>query len=100
MLSRLARSRITLLLVAAVALQSPAISLASTSPSFSGRATALQATALGTPITFADTGPLPSSGGSQDASLLNAAVPGVATAEVLHASTIGQGSSSHSEASL
>jgi hypothetical protein len=91
---------IALLLVAVVALQSTAVSLASTSPDFSGQATALRATALGKSLTFADTGPLPSSGGSQQASLLSASVPGVATAEVLHATTIGQNDSSQSEASV
>src|ERR1700757_3287102 len=100
MLSALSRSTLAGLLVAVVALQSPAVSLASTSPEFSGQATALRATVLGTPFTFADTGPLPSAGGSQQASLLNASVPGVATAEVLHATTIGQNESSQSEASL
>lgn len=68
---------------------------------FSGQATAVRVTdPLTGPVTLADTGPLPSSGGALDASLLSASVPGVLSANVLHATTIGQGSSSSSEASL
>jgi len=100
MLSILSRSTTAALLLAVAALQSPAVILANTSPDFSGQATGLHATVLGTPLTFAGTGPLPSSGGAQQASLLSASVPGVATAEVLHATTIGQNESSQSEASL
>ena len=71
----------------------------STSTSFSGRATAVRATVLGNNIVLSDAGPLPASGGSQETSLLTASVPGVVTARVLHASTIGQGDRSRSEAS-
>src|SRR5437016_9664510 len=67
---------------------------------FSGRATVVQATVLGNTVTLADTGPLPASGGAQQASLLDAQVPGLLTAEVLHASTVGQGNTSRSEASV
>ena len=74
---------------------------ASQATSYSGRATVLQATVLGLPpVVLADAGSLPPSGGSQEASLLNASVPGVLTAEVLHASTVGQGNASRSEASV
>ncbi|PYO90291.1 MAG: hypothetical protein DMD66_03240, partial [Gemmatimonadetes bacterium] len=52
------------------------------------------------PVVLADAGPLPPSGGAEDASLLNASVPGLLTAEVLHASTVGQGNASRSEASV
>ncbi|HXL33519.1 MAG TPA: choice-of-anchor P family protein [Gemmatimonadales bacterium] len=76
-------------------------SSASQATSYSGRATVLQATVLGlSPVVLADAGPLPPSGGAQEASLLNASVPGVLTAEVLHASTVGQGNASRSEASV
>ncbi len=69
--------------------------------SYSGRATVLQATALGfQPVVLADAGPLSPSGGAEEASLLNASVPGLLTAEVLHASTVGQGNASRSEASV
>jgi hypothetical protein len=57
-------------------------------------------TVLGTNAILADTGPLPSSGGSQEASLLSASAPGLLSVEVLHASTIGQGDRSRSEASV
>jgi hypothetical protein len=77
-------------------------------PTFSGRASGVRAT-IGTlpPIVLSDTGPLPESGGAQEASLLAASIPGeltggvlVLSAEALHATTIGQGDRSRSEASL
>jgi hypothetical protein len=73
---------------------------AGSSTQFSGDATALSATVLGTSVTVAHAGPLPSSGGAQEASLLKASEPGLLTAEVLHASTVGQGDRSRSEASV
>src|SRR5437870_5318952 len=60
---------------------------ASTSTTFSGRAAAVQGSVLGTPVSLSDTGPLPGSGGALEASLLSASVPGVLSADVLHAST-------------
>ena len=76
-------------------------SSASHATSYSGRATVLQATVLGfSPVVLADAGSLPPSGGAQEASLLNASVPGLLTAEVLHASTVGKGNASRSEASV
>ena len=69
--------------------------------SFSGRATVVQASVLGlAPIVLVDAGPLPAEGGAREASLLNASEPGLLTAEVLHASTVGQGRASRSEASV
>ena len=70
------------------------------SPGYSGRAAVVDATVLGQHIVLSDTGPLPASGGAQEASLLEAEVPGLLTAEVLHASTVGQGNQSRSEASV
>jgi hypothetical protein len=67
---------------------------------FSGQATVVRATVLGTTTVLADTGPLPSAGDALDASLLTANVPGLLSAEVLHAATIGQGDRSRSEASV
>lgn len=67
---------------------------------FSGRAAVVQATVLGVQTTLAEAGPLPEEGGAEEASLLTATVPGLLTAEVLHASTVGQGDRSHSEASV
>ena len=70
---------------------------------YSGRATVVQVTPLtlvSTSVTLVDAGPLPSSGGAMDASLLNASEPGLLTAEVLDAETVGQGNASRSEASV
>lgn len=77
-------------------------------PSFSGQATGVRATVLNLPsIVLSDTGPLPESGGAQEATLLEATIPSGATggiltlsAEALHASTVGQGDRSRSEASI
>ena len=67
---------------------------------YSGRATEVQATVLGLPLMLVDAGPLEPTGGAKDASLLNASVPGLLTAEVLDAETVGQGNASRSEASV
>jgi len=67
---------------------------------FSGQATVVKANVAGIPIILSDTGALDSTGGEKEASLLEAEVPGVLTAEVLHASTIGNGNHSRSEASV
>jgi len=66
---------------------------------FSGDATAVQATVLGTSTTLSHAGPLPGPGGAEEAALLQASIPGTLTAQVLHAATIGQGDRSRSEAS-
>src|SRR5712692_7425514 len=71
---------------------------------FSGRATVVDAT-VGTSLVsvrtvISDTGPLPSSGGAEEATLLDASIPGLLTVEVLHASTVGQGNGARSEASV
>jgi hypothetical protein len=71
---------------------------------YSGRATVVQATLVGgtpiAPITLVEAGPLPSSGGADEKALLEASVPGLVTAEVLHASTVARGNRSSSEASV
>jgi hypothetical protein len=101
----------TLLFSACSDVQNPAAprqgsftSLSSQSTTYSGRATVVQATVLGgaliAPITLVDAGPLPSSGGTEKETLLDANVPGLLTAEVLHAATSGRGSRSSSEASV
>ncbi len=66
---------------------------------FSGRAIAVRATVLGLTTALSDTGPLPESGGSREASLLAVDAGGL-SAEVLHASTVGQGDRARSEASV
>jgi hypothetical protein len=67
---------------------------------FSGQATVLRATVLGITTTVSDTGPLPSSGGALQTSLLSISFPGLLTADVAHASTIGQADRARSEASV
>lgn len=75
---------------------------------YSGDATVVQARVLDLePITVVTTGRLPEEGGELEASLLTVEVPGEATggilaltATVAHASTIGGGSHSRSEASV
>jgi hypothetical protein len=86
----------------------PAVGSAdASSPVYSGRAYVLQASVLGTQLPrIADTGDLPPTGGAQEASLLT--VPPISLgsagsfngAEVAHATTVGQGSASRSEASV
>src|SRR2546428_8954931 len=66
---------------------------------FSGQASGVRATVVGITAVLVDTGPLPPSGGAREASLLDASAGGL-SAEVVHASTIGQGDRTRSEASL
>lgn len=67
---------------------------------YSGQATVVRANVLGIETVLVNAGPLPSEGGAAEDSLLDAAVPGLLTAQVLHASTVGQGNRSESEASV
>ncbi|WP_300565887.1 choice-of-anchor P family protein [Flavobacterium sp.] len=68
---------------------------------FSGQATALQAQVLGASIALSQTNPLPSTGGAEEASLLESNnVLGVLGVRVLHAATVGQGDKASSEASV
>src|SRR5713101_7815568 len=95
-------SRVVLSSVLTALLVWPPGLLAWTQPAvaFSGQATVLRATALGITTTVSDTGPLPASGGALQTSLLSASVPGLLTADVAHASTIGQADRARSEASV
>src|SRR3989475_10284225 len=95
-------------LIALPLLAWPAVGSADTSsPTYSGRAYVVQASVLGMQLPrIADTGDLPSTGGAQEASLLT--VPPIPLgsagsfngAEVAHATTVGQGNASRSEASV
>jgi len=83
------------------------IAQSSSTPGFSGRAYVVQATVPPlSPITIADTGQLSSSGGAQEASLLDVPAISLGTvgalngADVAHATTIGRGNASQSEASV
>src|SRR5712691_112011 len=79
----------------------PATLRAASGAVFSGQATVVRATLpLAGTIVLSDTGPLPQSGGALEASLLDVSVPNLLTAEVAHASTVGQGDRSRSEASV
>ncbi len=83
------------------------IAQTSSTPGFSGRAYVVQATVPPlSPITVADTGQLSSSGGAQEASLLDVPAISLGTvgalngADVAHSTTIGRGNASRSEASV
>ena len=71
----------------------------SASVSFRGEASVASGNVLGVPVSVCDTGPLPSSGGALEASLLTVDVCELVSLEVGHATTIGQQSAASSEAS-
>src|SRR5712692_6187894 len=98
----LAWSRVVLSSVLTALLVWPPGLFAWTEPAvaFSGEATVVSATVLGVKTTVSDTGPLPASGGALQTSLLSASVPGLLTADVAHATTIGQADRARSEASV
>jgi hypothetical protein len=91
-----------------IGFQFAADATSSPATTYSGRATVLAATVLDlASITLGDTGPLPESGGAEESSVLTLRIPGDATggllhlaAEAGHASTIGVGDASRSEASV
>lgn len=78
----------------------PVVSFAQSATTFSGEGVALKANALGVSVALADTGALPSSGGSLSTSLENINLAGIAAADALNSSTSGSGSSSQSQSSL
>jgi len=67
---------------------------------YGGRAIVLKASVGGVGTTICDTGELPSSGGSLEASVLDASVAGLVSGKVCHAATVAQGHSCKSEASI
>ncbi len=68
---------------------------------YSGRATVATVTLLNLPpVTLVDTGPLPSTGGALTASLLDLNLPGVLTAGIAHATSVGQNNYSRSDAGV
>ena len=92
--------RITLVVAFVVLVAGLAATAASAAATgFSGRATAVRASVLGVTMAFADTGPLPASGGSQQASFAAVNLPGVLTTGALTASTEGRGNHSRSRTS-
>ena len=86
--------------LAALLVSSPAASLAQSANTFSGEAVALKANAVGVSLALADTGALPSSGGSLSTSVASVNVAGIASADALKSSTSGSGSSSQSQSTL
>jgi hypothetical protein len=68
--------------------------------SYSGRARPLSVAAFGVGVGIGDTGPLPSSGGSESASLTNVNLLGLASVGLLQGTTSGSGDQSTSQASL
>jgi hypothetical protein len=89
-------------LVIAVAVTSATVGVAgaSAATAYSGQARPLSVSAFGASVSVGDTGALPTSGGSQSASLLNLNVLGLATVGLLQGTTSGSGDQSTSSASL
>ena len=92
-------SRITICLITTLAF-SPATAFAQASNSFSGRAVALQASAVGLALALSDTGALPASGGNLSTSLANVNVLGLVSANALSSATSGSGNNSQSQSSV
>ena len=78
----------------------PASTFAQNATSYSGEAIGLKATALGISLSLADTGALPSSGGSLSNSVASVNVAGIASADALSSSTSGSGTTSQSQSTL
>lgn len=70
------------------------------STTFSGRAKVVTGKVAGVPITVCDTGELGSSGGAVDSSLLKVNVVGLVNASGGHATSVGQGEQTRSEAGI
>jgi len=89
-------------LVSALAVMSATVGVAdaNAATAYSGQAKPLSVSAFGASVSIGDTGPLPSSGGSLSASLLNLNVLGLATVGLLQGTTSGSGDQSTSSASL
>lgn len=84
---------------AAAMIAAPSADAAATS--YSGQAKPLSVSALGASVSVGDTGALPSSGGSQSASLTDVTLPqGLGEAALLKGTTSGSGSSSTSTAQV
>ena len=86
--------------LAAVLTLGPRASFAQTATTFSGEAVALKATVVGISLALADTGALPSGGGSLSNSVASVSVAGIASADLLSSATSGSGGSSQSQSTL
>jgi hypothetical protein len=93
-------SRSILVVAVVVVAATAGVTNASAATSYSGQARPLSVSAFGAGVSIGDTGPLPSTGGSQSASLLDLNVLGLATVGLLQGSTSGSGDQSTSSASL
>ena len=95
-------STILFVLAGLLGLVAASLVLAAEGVTFSGQAFVVKASSsdLGINTVISDTGSLPGSGGELQTSLLDLSVPDLLTAEVAHASTVGQGDRSRSEASV
>jgi hypothetical protein len=93
-------SRFFLVVAVVVAAATAGVTNASAATGYSGQARPLSVSAFGAGVSIGDTGPLPSTGGSLSASLLNLNVLGLATVGLLQGSTSGSGDQSTSSASL
>jgi hypothetical protein len=78
---------------------SPVIGFAQAT-TFSGRAVALRASAVGIALSLSDTGPLPAGGGNLKTSLASVNVLGLVSADVLSSATSGGGAASQSQSSV
>ena len=90
----------TVVIAVAVTSATVGVADANAATAYSGQARPLSVSAFGASVSIGDTGPLPSSGGSQSASLLNLNVLGLATIGLLQGTTAGSGDQSTSQASL
>jgi hypothetical protein len=93
-------SRFILVVAVVVVAATAGVTNASAATSYSGQARPLSVSAFGAGVSIGDTGPLPATGGSQSASLLDLNVLGLATVGLLQGSTSGSGDQSTSSASL
>jgi hypothetical protein len=91
---------VVLVIAAAVTSATIGVAGASAATAYSGQARPLSVSAFGASVSVGDTGALPTSGGSQSASLLNLNVLGLATVGLLQGTTSGSGDQSTSSASL
>jgi hypothetical protein len=98
--STLASSKFRVVFAIVVASITVGVANAQAATSYSGQARPLSVSAFGAGVSIGDTGALPSSGGSQTASLTNLNLLGLATIGVLRGTTSGSGSQSTSEAVL
>jgi hypothetical protein len=95
-----ASPRFSVVIAVVIAAVTVGVANASAATSYSGQARPLSVSAFGASVSIGDTGPLPSSGGSQSAALLDLNVLGFATVGLLKGTTSGSGDEATSAASL